>query len=31
MDVGLRLFCVLVAASRRADPPSKESYRLCIV
>jgi hypothetical protein len=24
------LFCVYVAALRRADPPSKESYRLCI-
>jgi hypothetical protein len=24
------LFCVQVAALRRADPPSKESYRLCI-
>jgi hypothetical protein len=23
------LFCVLVAALRRADPPSKETYRLC--
>jgi hypothetical protein len=23
------LFCVWVAALRRADPPSKESYRLC--
>jgi hypothetical protein len=23
------LFCVYVAAFRRADPPSKESYRLC--
>jgi hypothetical protein len=23
------LFCVQVAALRRADPPSKESYRLC--
>jgi hypothetical protein len=23
-------FCVYVAALRRADPPSKESYRLCI-
>jgi hypothetical protein len=22
-------FCVLAAALRRADPPSKESYRLC--
>jgi hypothetical protein len=35
MDVCLRLFyvCVVsrkVAALRRADPPSKESYRLCI-
>jgi hypothetical protein len=24
------LFCVQVEALRRADPPSKESYRLCI-
>jgi hypothetical protein len=24
------LFCVQVAALRRADPPSKESYRLCM-
>jgi hypothetical protein len=24
------LFCVQVAALRRADPPSKESYQLCI-
>jgi hypothetical protein len=24
------LFCVLVAALRRADPPSKQSNRLCI-
>jgi hypothetical protein len=23
------LFCVQLAALRRADPPSKESYRLC--
>jgi hypothetical protein len=23
------LFCVQVGALRRADPPSKESYRLC--
>jgi hypothetical protein len=35
MDVCVRLFCVcvvlyVVAALRRADPPSKESYRLCI-
>jgi hypothetical protein len=33
-DVNVRLFCVRVvlreAALRRADPPSKESYRLCI-
>jgi hypothetical protein len=35
MDVCVRLFCVWavlyvqVAALRRADPPSKESYRLC--
>jgi hypothetical protein len=28
MDVCVRLFCV--GALRRADPPSKESYRLCI-
>jgi hypothetical protein len=28
MDVFV-LFCVYVAALRRADPPSKESYRLC--
>jgi hypothetical protein len=24
------LFCVLVEALRLADPPSKESYRLCM-
>jgi hypothetical protein len=36
MDVNVRLFCVCavlcvqVAALRRADPPSEESYRLCI-
>jgi hypothetical protein len=34
MDDGVRLFsvlfCVYVAALQRADPPSKESYRLCI-
>jgi hypothetical protein len=24
------LFCVYVAALRQADPPSKESYSLCI-
>jgi hypothetical protein len=24
------LFCVYVAALRRTDPPSKESYQLCI-
>jgi hypothetical protein len=30
MDVCVHLFCVQVAALRRADPPSKESYRLCI-
>jgi hypothetical protein len=24
------LFCVYVAALRRADPPSKESYKLCM-
>jgi hypothetical protein len=31
-DVCVRLFCVCVVlcALRRADPPSKESYRLCI-
>jgi hypothetical protein len=31
MDICMRLicFCVLVASLRRADPPSKESYRLC--
>jgi hypothetical protein len=29
MDICLRLFCALVVALRRADPPSKESYRLC--
>jgi hypothetical protein len=33
MGVCVRLFlvlsCVQVAALRRADPPSKESYRLC--
>jgi hypothetical protein len=35
MDVSVRLFCihavlcVHVAVLRRADPPSKESYRLC--
>jgi hypothetical protein len=35
MDVFVRLFCVCavlcvqVAALRRADPPSKESYLLC--
>jgi hypothetical protein len=35
MDVCVRLFCVStvlcvqVAALRRVDPPSKESYRLC--
>jgi hypothetical protein len=23
-------FCVQIAALRRADPPSKEYYRLCI-
>jgi hypothetical protein len=32
MDVCVRLFCVLfrkqVAALQRADPPSKESYRV---
>jgi hypothetical protein len=26
----LVLFCVLAAALRQADPPSNESYRLCI-
>jgi hypothetical protein len=36
MDVCVRLFCVSVVlrvvreALQRADPPSKESYRLCI-
>jgi hypothetical protein len=30
MDVCVRLFCVYAAALRRADPPSKYSYRLCI-
>jgi hypothetical protein len=30
VDVCVRSFCVRVAASRRADPPPKESYRLCI-
>jgi hypothetical protein len=32
MDVCVHLFCVYVevAALRRTDPPSKESYRLCI-
>jgi hypothetical protein len=30
MDVPVRFFCVKVAALRRADPPSKETYRLCI-
>jgi hypothetical protein len=30
MDVCVRLFCVQIAALRRADPPSKESYRLCV-
>jgi hypothetical protein len=33
MDVCVRLLClccsVQIAALRRADPPSKESYRLC--
>jgi hypothetical protein len=35
MDIGVCVYsvfvlsCVLVAASRRADPPSKESYRVC--
>jgi hypothetical protein len=28
--LSLLLFCVYVAALRRADPPSTESYRLCI-
>jgi hypothetical protein len=28
--LSLCLFCVQVAALRRADPRSKESYRLCI-
>jgi hypothetical protein len=35
MDVCVRLFClccsVYVAALRRADPPSKESYRLYVL
>jgi hypothetical protein len=30
MDVCVPLLCVWVAVSRRANPPSKESYRLCI-
>jgi hypothetical protein len=30
MDICVRLFCVQVEALRRADPPSKESYWLCI-
>jgi hypothetical protein len=30
MDICVRLFCVKEAALRRADPPSKESYRPCI-
>jgi hypothetical protein len=30
MDVCARLFRVEVAALRRTDPSSKESYRLCI-
>jgi hypothetical protein len=30
MDIYVRLFCVQVAALRGADPPSKESYWLCI-
>jgi hypothetical protein len=29
MDVCERLFCVQVEALRQADPPYKESYRLC--
>jgi hypothetical protein len=29
IDVCMCLFCVQVAALRRADPPSKESYILC--
>jgi hypothetical protein len=29
IDVYVRLFCVYVAALWRADPSSKESYRLC--
>jgi hypothetical protein len=24
------LFCMYISALQRADPPSKESYRLCI-
>jgi hypothetical protein len=30
MDFCVRLLCAYVAALRRADPPSKESYRLYI-
>jgi hypothetical protein len=30
IDVCVRLFCEQVTAFRWADPPSKESYRLCI-
>jgi hypothetical protein len=30
IDVCVRLFCVQIEALRRVDPPSKESYRLCI-
>jgi hypothetical protein len=29
MDICVCLFCVQVAALRRADPPPKEYYRLC--
>jgi hypothetical protein len=29
MDICVSLFCVQIAALRRADPPSKGSYRLC--
>jgi hypothetical protein len=31
MDVYVRLFCVEVASLRRANPASKESYRLSIM
>jgi hypothetical protein len=29
IDVCVSLFCVQVAALQQAEPPSKESYRLC--